>query len=96
MIFLTFEYLFTNFGKKPLSPIMSSVTSICPSQYLDAPIPIVGTEMLYVIFLAKLSTTHSITTANTPDFEMATASSKIFFFLNKISTLKSKISRILW
>ena len=45
---------------------MSSVTSICPSQCLDAPIPIVGTETLLVIFFAKLSKTHSITMANTP------------------------------
>ena len=69
--FLTLEYFLTNFGRKLLNPIMSSVTSIWPSQYLDAPIPIVGTETLFVIFFAKLSTTHSITIANAPEFERA-------------------------
>ena len=80
MIFLTLEYFLTNLGQKLLSPIISSVTSIWPSQYLDAPIPIVGTETLLVIFFAKLYTTHSTTIANTPEFERAMASSKICFF----------------
>ena len=59
---------------------MSSVTSICPSQYLEAPIPIVGTVTSLVILLAKFSTTHSIIIAKTPESEIALASSKIIFF----------------
>ena len=62
---------------------MSSVTSTWPSQYFDAPIPIVGTEIFFVIFLAKSSTTHSTTIAKTPDLEIATASSKILFLWTK-------------
>ena len=33
---------------------MSSVTNICPSQYFDDPIPMVGIESLVVIFFADL------------------------------------------
>ena len=47
---------------------------------MDAPIPIVGIGTLCVIFLAKFSTTHSITTAKAPESETAIASSKISFF----------------
>ena len=75
IILRTLEYLLTNLGLKLLNPIMSSVTNICPSQYFDAPMPIVGTEILLVILFAKLSTTHSITIVNTPAFDRATASS---------------------
>ena len=42
--------------------------------------PIVGIETLFVIFLAKFSTTHSIIMAKTPELEIASASFKIFFF----------------
>ena len=80
MIFFTLEYFLTNLGQKLLNPIISSLTSICPSQDLDAPMPIVGTETLFVIFYAKLSITHSITIAKTPEFESDTASCKICFF----------------
>ena len=47
--FFKFEYCLTNFGKKSLKPIISSVTSIWPSQCMDAPIPIVGIETFFVI-----------------------------------------------
>jgi len=55
------------------------VTSICPSQYLDAPIPMVGIEMLLVICFANDSTTHSITKAKAPEFDIDIASLKILF-----------------
>ena len=48
-------------------------------EYDDAPMPIVGIEIVFVIFLAKLSTTHSITIAKAPDLEREMASCKIFF-----------------
>ena len=54
MIFFKFEYCLTNFGLKSLKPSKSSITSICPSQYLDAPMPMVGTETFFVIFLDNL------------------------------------------
>ena len=62
-----------------LSPTKSSVTRICPSQYLEAPIPIVGIEIFFVISLANLSTTHSIIIPKAPDLEIAIASFKILF-----------------
>ena len=80
MIFFKLEYCLTNFGKKSLKPIISSVTSIWPSQCLEAPIPIVGIEIFFVIFFAKFSITHSTTIAKAPELEMASASSKICFF----------------
>ena len=67
-------------GKKPLIPNISSITRIWPSQCFDAPMPIVGTETLFVIFLAKSSTTHSTTIEKTPELETAIASFNIFFF----------------
>ena len=79
--FLKFEYFLTNFGTTSFNPSISSLTNIWPSQYLEAPIPIVGTLTLFVILFAKSSTTHSIIIAKTPEFETATASSKIFFLL---------------
>ena len=63
---------------------MSSVTKIWPSQYLDAPIPIVGMEIEFVIFFANLSNTHSMTMANTPDFDKDFASSKIICSCEKL------------
>ena len=72
--------LLTNLGEKSLKPNISSITNICPSQYFDAPIPIVGTEIFFVINLARFSITHSIIIANAPELEIAVASSRIFFF----------------
>jgi len=43
------EYLLINLGVKLLNPNKSSVTKICPSQCLDAPMPIVGTGIDFVI-----------------------------------------------
>ena len=80
IILFKFAYCFTNFGEKSLNPSISSVTSIWPSQYPEAPMPIVGIETLFVIFLAKFSTTHSIIMAKTPELEIASASLKICFF----------------
>ena len=92
--FFKFEYCLTNFGKKSLKPIISSVTSIWPSQCIDAPIPIVGIETLFVIFFAKFSGTHSITIANAPELETAIASSKIFFFSTKFFPLVLKLIEV--
>ena len=66
IIFFILQYLFINLGVKLLNPNKSSVTKIYPSQCLDAPIPMVGTVMDFDIILAKFSSTHSITIANTP------------------------------
>ena len=43
---------------------------------MDAPIPIVGTEIFSVIFLAKLSIIHSRIIAKTPELEISKASSE--------------------
>ena len=53
---LKFLYCFTNLGEMALSPKISSVTRICPSQNFDEPIPIVGINIFLVIFG---DTTHS-------------------------------------
>ena len=45
---------------------MSSVTKICPSQYDDEPIPIVGILRVLVIILAVLGVMHSNTIENAP------------------------------
>ena len=53
---------------------MSSVTSICPSQKEDDPIPIVGIFSRFVIVLAVLGVIHSKTIENAPAFSIDIAS----------------------
>ena len=47
---------------------MSSVTSICPSQKEDEPMPIVGIFILFVINFEALGDMHSNTIENAPAF----------------------------
>ena len=76
-------YSFTNLGffkildlfNEYVKPNMSSVTNICPLHSTEAPIPIVGIEILDVIFFAASLATASITIANAPAFYISSASS---------------------
>ena len=63
------------------------MTKICPSQCLDAPMPIVGIGIDFDIILAKLSSTHSITIANTPALDNNLASSIILFLSTELLPL---------
>ena len=53
---------------------MSSVTKICPSQYDDDPIPIVGIFNKLVILFAVAGVIHSKTIAKAPAFSIDIAS----------------------
>ena len=61
------------------NPIKSSVTSTCPSQWEEAPIPIVGIFKDLVICLANEVSTHSRTIENTPANSNRLASFKSIF-----------------
>ena len=50
---------------------MSSVTNICPSQNLEDPIPIVGIQSFFVIFLAQWDVKHSNTIEKAPAFSIS-------------------------
>ena len=89
-----FAYCLTNFGEKSLSPVKSSVTRIWPSQYLDAPIPIVGIEIFAVIFFANFSITHSIIIAKAPALEISIASLKIFLLSMEFFPLALKFLEV--
>ena len=47
---------------------MSSVTSICPSQYDEDPMPIVGILIFFVISFAEYGEMHSKTIEKAPAF----------------------------
>ena len=55
---------------------MSSVTKICPSQYEEEPIPIVGILSSLVTFFAAYFDKHSKTIENAPAFSIFFASFK--------------------
>ena len=59
---LKFSYFFTNFGDLSNNPNKSSVTNICPSHLLEAPIPITGILEILLILFANFSVTDSKTT----------------------------------
>ena len=61
-------------GVRSNSPIMSSVTRICPSQETEAPIPIVGQATIRVASTAISSITPSSTSAKQPASSTARAS----------------------
>ena len=61
---------------------MSSVTSICPSQNEDEPIPIVGIFNLLVINFADAGDRHSKIIENAPDFSINFASLRSFVVSN--------------
>jgi hypothetical protein len=54
-----------------------STTKICPSQAAEAPMPMVGTEIRWVMARARTSVVFSITTLNAPASVTASASSMI-------------------
>ena len=58
---------------------MSSVTSICPSQFEEEPIPIVGMFNSLVINFAELGDKHSRIIENAPAFSINLASLSSFF-----------------
>ena len=60
--------------------IKSSNTKTWPSQYFEAPIPIVGIEIFSVISLAVSVVTHSNNTAFAPSVSDSFAKSNKFFF----------------
>ena len=64
--FAIFEYCLTNLAFILFNPIRSSVTKTCPSQYTEAPIPIVGILIVFVISFARELSIHSKTIPNTP------------------------------
>ena len=63
-----------NFGRDLfVNPNRSDITNICASQSGPAPIPMVGIEIISLIFLDNFFGIHSRTTAKAPDFSIARA-----------------------
>jgi hypothetical protein len=77
--FVIFANLLTNLTFIGFNPIRSSVTRTWPSQLTDAPIPIVGIFIVFVISFASELSTHSNTIEKTPNSSKILASCKRFF-----------------
>ena len=88
-----FAYFFTNFGWYSVNiPNMSSDTKIWPSQYSEAPIPIVGIFDAKVICVAISVSIPSNNNEIAPAFSRALQSFNMFF---KSSSLRPYILNLL-
>ena len=73
-----FTYFFINLTLIGFRPIKSSKTKICPSQLFEAPIPMVGILICFVIAFASELSMHSNTIEKTPAVSSNFASFNIF------------------